>query len=208
MKVAIITSVSANIAAMAALTVPNKLEYCLRHGYTLIVDNQPYEQAVEGVGKLAAYFDTFDLLWALDADAIITNMARRIEDVPGLGPDVTVCKEQMVSWNRVNCGSVIYRNTQPSRCLMQSISNDAASWRQLPCGWQTLFGDSHYEHAAVITAVPSRTFNSVEWTHPGGASGEPGSNWAPGDFVYHPCGVFPHDEKLRRIALKLHEVVR
>jgi len=53
MKVAIITSVSANIAAMAALTVPNKLEYCLRHGYTLIVDNQPYEQAVEGVGKLS-----------------------------------------------------------------------------------------------------------------------------------------------------------
>ena len=78
MKVALTTSVSRNIAELAMLTVPNKLQYCLRHGYHLVVDNRPYDEAVDTFADtMLALLDQHDLVWALDSDALITNM-----DVP------------------------------------------------------------------------------------------------------------------------------
>ena len=44
-RIALFTSISANIAEIAHLTTPNKLEYCLKHDYSLIIDNQKYEEA-------------------------------------------------------------------------------------------------------------------------------------------------------------------
>lgn len=35
-KIAMLVSVSANIAEIASLTMPNKLEYCLKHDLSLI----------------------------------------------------------------------------------------------------------------------------------------------------------------------------
>ena len=206
MKVAIITSVSENVRDVAALTMHNKLEYCLRHGYSLVADNQPYETAVVRTDLLCHYLDRFDLIWTLDADAILTNMAVPIESLTCLGPNVTVCEEGTVSWNRINCGSMVWRNTAQSRWLANHICETQEQWRLLPCQWQTFLGTNADALGDVLTVAPLRSFNSCVWNRPGNAHDEIGGHWQPGDLVYHPCGVFPREEKLRWLSNALADV--
>lgn len=199
MNIGLFTSVSANVADFASVTVPNKLAYCLRHGYSLIVDNEVYETAVHRTDRLCAYFDRFDLVWTLDADAVITDMNARIEQVPFIGPHVSVCQEGIVDWNRINCGSMVWKNTFETRWLANTITALRGVWSGMPCGWQTWLGATADGLGDIVTVAPLRAFNSCEWTHPGGQVGKPGTHWQPGDFVYHACGVFPREEKLRRV---------
>ena len=199
MRAALFTSVSGNIAELAALTVANKLEYCLRHGYSLHVDNQPYEQAVAAMANLTGLLDVYDLVWSLDADAVITDMGTPFHELPCLGPHVTACEEGIVDWNLINCGSVVWRNTPQARHLLTGITVDEAAWRPLPCGWQTWLGILAAARPEWVTVAPVASFNSCEWTHPGGGHGEPGSHWKPGHLVWHPCGVFPMARRLELV---------
>jgi hypothetical protein len=208
MSVAIITSVSENIRDVATLTMPNKLEYCLRHGYSLVADNQPYETAVARTDLLCHYLDRFDLIWTLDADTLITNMAVPIESLGCIGPHVTVCEEGIVGWNRINCGSMLWRNTFKARQLAKYLSETVEQWRSLPCMWQTFLGDIAADLGDVLTVAPLRSFNSVVWNRPANAHDEIGGHWQAGDLVYHPCGVFPREEKLRWLSNALSEVQR
>ena len=197
MRVAICTSVSANIAEMAALTSPNKFDYCSRHGYSLIVDNRPYDDAVRGIrGVLAPLLGIYDLVWTLDCDAVITDMTRAVHDLPCLGPGVTVCEEGVVEWNRLNCGSMVWRAGSRSRYLLDLIDESAAEWMSAPCAWQSWLGAYAESLGDVLSVAPLRSFNSCAWTHPGGGAGEAGSHWKHGDLVFHPCGVFPYSERL------------
>lgn len=206
MKVALFTSVSANIADMAALTMPNKLAYCLRHGYSLIADNRPYDEAVRSTATLCKYLDSFDVLWTLDCDAVITNMATAVHELPCLGPNVTVCEEGIVQWNRVNCGSMVWKNTPATRALIYAIQAAEPDWKNMPCIWQSWIAQPHIMRSFCVAIAPLRSFNSCEWTLPGGGPGDPGTHWQPGDFVYHPCGVFPMAERLSRIAAAMKGV--
>jgi hypothetical protein len=207
-SVAIITSVSENIRAVATLTMPNKLEYCLRHGYSLVADNQPYDTAVVRTDLLCHYLDRFDLIWTLDADTILTNMAVPIESLGCIGPNVTVCEEGILPWNRINCGSMVWRNTFHSRWLANHISETQEQWRSLPCQWQTFLSTNADALGDVLTVAPLRSFNSCVWNRPANAHDEIGGHWQAGDLVYHPCGVFPHEEKLRWLSNALGEVQR
>lgn len=208
MKCVILTSVSAAIAQVAALTVPNKLEYCLRHGYSLMVENQPYQDAVNNVQRFASYFDQFDMVWTLDADTVITNMTTALHELDCLGPICTVCEENIVPWNYVNCGSVVWRNTPDTRNLLKAIDDAEPVWRGLPCIWQSWLGEAAKQRPDIVTVATTRAFNSVAWTHPGGGEYAPGSHWRPGDFVFHPCGVFPGEERVRSLTAALAMVVR
>ena len=197
MKVALFTSVSANIAELAAVTVPNKFEYCLRHDYSLVVDSRPYSEAVRDIrGVLAPLLEVYDLVWTLDCDAVITDMTRLVHTLPCLGPGVTVCEEGIVNWNRLNCGSMVWRAGARSRYILDRIEESAAEWVAAPCVWQTWLGQHAESLADAMTVAPLRSFNSCAWNHPGGVTGNPGSHWEHGDLVFHPCGVFPPAQRL------------
>jgi len=211
MRVALLTSVSANIAEMAVLTVPNKLEYCLRHGYSLIVDNRPYEEVVKNLSDivLAALAD-HDIIWTLDCDAVITNMTVPIHALECLGPAMTVCEEGIVEWNRINCGSVVWKRGCRTTYLLERLREAEPEWMSYPCQQQTWLGGVAATAGDLITIAPLRSFNSCEWTHPGGSIGKPGSHWQDGDLVYHPCGIYP--VATSRVATVedalLHKVIR
>ncbi|NDD85496.1 hypothetical protein EBZ38_14640, partial [bacterium] len=207
-NVAVVTSVSANIAGMATLTIPNKAEYCLRHGYSLVVDNRPYEEAVAGVAWMTALFERFDVVWCLDADAVITDMTTRIDTLDCLGPHVTVCEEGIVEWNLINCGSIVIRSTRESADLLIRISGNVDEWAGLQCGWQTWLANKRSKLGDTLTVAPLRSFNSCVWNRPANARDEIGGHWRHGDLVYHPCGVYPHDERLRWVRFALGEVRR
>lgn len=208
MKVAVVTSVSENIAELAALTMPNKLEYCLRHGYSLVCDNQPYAEAVRNTHYLCDYLDRFDLVWSLDCDAIVTNMAQRIEELSCLGHHMTVCEEGIVAWNKINCGSMVWKNTVETRGLLHAISRRVDEWQHMPCIWQTWLQFIKTTPEDAITVAPLRAFNSCVWNRPGNARDEIGGHWQPGDFVYHPCGVYPYQERIAWVRKALEQVLR
>jgi hypothetical protein len=208
MRAAIMTSVSRNIAEMASLTVPNKLEYCLRHGYSLIVENRPYHEVASSMVTLCSYLDQFDFLWCLDSDAVITDMSTPFHELPCIGPHATVCEEGIVEWNWVNCGSVVWRNTAECRTILSAIHAEEQTWRQMPCSWQTWFGDLAKSRPDLISVAPVGSFNSCEWTHPGGGpTKKPGSHWMPGHLVWHPCGVFPMADRVEAIRNMLNSGV-
>lgn len=208
-RVAIFTSVSHGNADIAALTLPNKTEYALRHGYSLIADNMPYEEAVASTYLIATYLEEFDMVWALDADAVITNQTVRINELECLGEHVTVCEEGIVEWNLVNCGSVVWRQTAACKGLAVWFSENTDKWSALPCGWQTILPIMQSaDDPGLVKVVEKRAFNSCVWNRPGNAKDEIGGHWEPGDFVYHPCGVYPLDERRRWIESALTKVVR
>ena len=208
MRVALVSSVSASIADVAAMTVPNRMEYCLRHGYTFVADNRPYKRAVIEMASICWYLDRFDLVWLLDADAMITDMTQPIHTHDDIGPHVTVCREQIVPWNAINCGSTVWRNTPAARQLLHTIELEEPAWRNMPCGWQTWLAMFAQDRPDVVSVVHHRAFNSTEWTHPGGGALSPGCNWQPGDFVYHPCGVFPYSARVGYLHRRSAEVIR
>jgi len=208
MRVAVVTSVSSNVAELASVTLPNKSEYCLRHGYSLIVHSQPYEEAIEKPDLLDPLFETFDLVWHLDNDAIVTDMTKRIEELPCLGPHMTVCEEGIVGWNLLNCGSYVLRRTPKSRELMRKIAAARDEWRSMPCVWQTWLAVHLKELGDAVTVAPVRSFNSCVWNRPANAYDEVGGNWQYGDFVYHTCGVFPLSERVEWMRRTLADGVK
>jgi hypothetical protein len=206
MKVAVVTSVSENIAEMAALTVPNKLAYCLRHGYSLVVNNESYQDAVMNWPKaVAKLLDSFDLVWCLDSDAVITDLDRPIHSLPGLGPCLTVCEEGIVDWNRINCGSTVWMSGSMARYLLSRIDECFHEWEKMPCQQQTWLGVQADRSGDLIKVAPLRSFNSCAWNHDGDDI-KPRSHWQPGDFVFHPCGVFPHSQRLVSVRAALEMV--
>lgn len=202
MRVAIYTSISRGCAAFATATTPSKTAYCLRHGYSLVLSHRPYEEAVvDGLRDIWRMLDDdHGLVWSLDADCLITGTAP-IHALPELGDHVTVCEEQIVQWNRINCGSMIWRNTDRTRIVLGEILAAEAQWRQMPCLWQSWLAEQASLMGDAVRVARQRAFNSVAWNHSGG-----GSHWQPGDLVYHPCGIVPHEvraEALRDLAATL-----
>jgi hypothetical protein len=209
MRVAVITSVSANISDIASATMPNKLEYCLRHGYTLIADNRPYEEAVKTLcDTLLSVLADYDMVWALDADAVITNLTVPIHTLECIGPAMTVCEEGIVDFNRINCGSVVWKSGCLSRDLLNQLREAEAEWWGMACQQQTWLQKNLIRLGDAVTVAPLRAFNSCVWNRPANARDQVGGHWQPGDFVYHPCGVFPMNERLVWIGEALKQVVR
>lgn len=207
MNVAIVTSVSPVVADIAVITVPNKLRYCIRHGYSLVVDNQPYEEAVRNTHFICSYLDRFDLVWLMDADTLITDMRQRIETLPCIGPHWTVCEEGIVEWNRINCGSIVIRNTHESRVLLKHIHDSEPKWKSMPCLWQTYLGVAAMNPPDLLTVAPLRSFNSCVWNRPANTKDEIGGHWQPGDFVYHTCGVYPLSERASWLTRACESVI-
>lgn len=202
MRVAIATSISQGCSAFAKATTPSKLAYCLRHDYSLVLINRPYVEAVvEGLRDLWRMLDDgYDLIWGLDADCLITGTAP-IHQLPELGDHITVCEEQIVNWNRLNCGSMVWRNTDRTRIVLSEMIAAEPQWRGMPCQSQTWLAENAPMLGDAVKIVRQRSFNSVAWNHSGG-----GCHWQPGDLVYHPCGIVPHSlraEALRELAATL-----
>lgn len=205
MRVAVLTSYSDG-TPWAAATLPNTLDYCLRHGYSFHAARLTYAEAKLSL-LVSDLMNSCDLVWAIDADCLITNHTTRIENVPGLGPHVSVCEEGMpwLAWNRINCGSMVYRSTPQSHAFIVAVRDAEPEWRDNPSypfisqSWIAAHADRFGDG---VTICPPRTFNSVAWTQHGG-----GTTWEHGDLVYHPC-CHPPEARLEILRQKLSEVVR
>lgn len=206
MNVCIYISASAS-TPWASVSVPNTFEYCGRHSYSMLVRYGEYQSCLRNQHEIMHLLDRYDLVWTLDADCLITNHNLKIEEVPGLGNHCTVCEEGMpwLSWNRLNCGAIVYRSTEPTRKLLRAIHEAEPQWSNPSAYafvWQSWLADHAERFSDCLTILPPRSFNSVAWEQHGG-----GTTWERGDFVFHPC-CHPHSKREQILRDKLPEVMR
>lgn len=183
----------------ADITLPNRAEYCRRHGYTMSVIHAPPGPAViECLRQLRALLEVFDLVWTLGIDCLITDMTQRIECVKDLGDHVTVCEEGLGAHAMLNNDSMVWRATDESRGLASEMIAAEPEWRTMDFVTQDwlMFNSGRLD---CLEILPLRTLQSVHY--------QDTCHWQPGDFVYHPCGA-PRDERCEMLRQKLSEVRR
>lgn len=180
MNIAIVTSASSN-TPWIDITLPNRLKYCIKHNYAMIVNCEAYSEALENFGKLSSLLSNYDLVWCLDADCLITNFTKKIEDIDELGPNASICEEGLGSHALVNAGSMVWKNTPLSHELIDEIVLSKPEWQSYQFNIQSWFMVHHKRLEDKLKICPIRTFNSVHYGDK--------KIWQNGDFVYHPCGM-------------------
>jgi hypothetical protein len=198
MKVALVSSCSVR-TPWSGITLPNRLEYCLRHNYTMAWTCESYQEALNCWARVLTLLECYDLVWTIDADCLITDMTKRIDELPELGPHASICEQGLGAHILVNGGSIVWRASEGSRSLLREIIDRQSEWVGLEYNLQQWFMQHHERLADRLTICHKRAFNSCDW---GGTS-----IWQPGDFVYHPCGA-PERQRMQMLNDHLKSVVR
>lgn len=90
MRFCLYTMHAPSLAEMSAMTVPNKIEYCQRHGYSYY--QEPYTGAMwpgfERLPPLIGLLKSklFDWVFWLGTDCLITNLNQKLETIVALDP--------------------------------------------------------------------------------------------------------------------------
>jgi len=187
----------------------SKRDYCARHGYTYI---ELHEEAWDrdrpiSWSKVLQYIkyggmaDTYDYIWASDADVWITNPALKLEDhVIPLLPATKNILMTYDSCQHINAGNMILR---PCAWTVEFFKN---VWEQEDCLYHIW-----WENAAMLKLMnenPDMTSKNIEVTMEAyrfnaylqGVKGT--RQWLPGDFLIHFAGVYD-----ATIMLELMEMV-
>jgi hypothetical protein len=107
---------------LTQLSIANKRLYAARHGYELLVLHGPEvvdasrPAAWSKFPNLAAHLKRFDYVCFMDVDALVTNLAVKLEELvrPG-GGDFIVSED----WNGVNTGVFLLRNSPWSQWFLE-----------------------------------------------------------------------------------------
>ena len=218
MRIALYTMHGPAIAEMSAITVPNKIEYCQRHGYSYF--QEPFTGAMwpgfERLPPLIGLLKSklFDWVFWLGTDCLITNLHVRLESIldPKFGIVIAVDAFD------IQMDSLLVRAAD-ERAI--SLLEKVFSMRDKPAGIHEEQSSMSAimrqpEFGGCVKLVPQRTMNSYEYrlyTELGlkyisgtdllGTHGE----WSRGDFVYHVPGR-PLGMKLERLRAHVPLIVR
>lgn len=189
---------------LADITIPVLREYCARHGYKLSLAVAPPVTRTLVWDRCLTMLDNLDRFdWTLhwDADALVTNLTIRLEDIVAQFPpgrDMILSRDH----TGLNDGIVFTRRSPRSRALWadmwamkDEVSSLGATWRFM----------EETPEQTIIGEVPQKLFNSYPYAEYG--IDYPEGTWAPGDFVFHVPGKTTAD----RVALltpMLERIVR
>jgi hypothetical protein len=196
MRILIWTNHSLGCESVTRATQKNHFDYALKHGYDIMWANLGYgDLLASGPYLVSQQLAIYDAVFMLDADTLITNMDKKLEDICALGPDVIMCEENIGPHTRINAGIMMLNSTQNSLDFWKEIHDQKSVWETMPHVWQS-YMDLHLERLPV-TLVPARTFNSVvsRWT----------TYWEEGDFIAHFPGYPGVNPELEEF-LKKYEV--
>jgi len=199
------------IGEMVGITAPNKVEYCQRHGYGFHHETWT-ESMFPGFERLPVLIHLlkchyYDWIFWLGADALITNLSKRIEDL--VDPNFGIV--MATDFTQVQMDSFLVQKKMNGLKLMEKVWGH----RDSPIGqWyeqstlDSLMNTSRFR--GTVKLVPQRFMNAYrhkwfsEWfeinekikNHEDclGTNGE----WQPGDFVFHIPGR-PLETKLRAL---------
>lgn len=177
---------------LAAVSSPNKAQYCARHGYRFIEETGEFDSSrVPAWSKLlflGKHLRDHDWIFWSDADSLIMDGAVRLEQFLDEDYDLIITREDLdVGTGNVNAGQFFLRNSDWSFWFLEEV------WAQTQ-----FIGHPMEEQAAMIhllctqnlsrhvKILTQRSFNSYPL------------NYCAGDFLLHFAG-FRGDYRLRQM---------
>lgn len=178
MKFFITTSFDSPYKGVANLTLPILMEYADCHGYELSVKQNPWDarDIIWGrVSDMLAYNGPADWIVHVDADVLITNLTKSLEEFVGFDRFTLIVVGS--DHNGINDGMLFLRNSLPAKELMRDVERTAESG----C-FQSALAENESLHKFVSVAS-QRSFNSyLKGEYP---DQDPDGVWQEGDFALH-----------------------
>lgn len=187
------------------LTLPNKLEYCNRHNYTLFTSHNDLSgkywhhgvHFIKVLWLLETMQDNPDMEWFfwIDADAIIMNMKKKLEDFLPLRFEGGTDADFLVGedGNGINIGTFFLRNCEWSHYMLRAVWTLGST----PGKWETENDQGRMythckrkENRGHISIVSNKFFNSYIMQHQFPNNGIITHQYTHGDFCIHmpgPC---------------------
>lgn len=188
MKVGVVTACDAAYNDLLSVVMPNRLDYCNRHGYTHILrgwngDDRGPQWA--RIGAAISVLDEFDLMFIMDVDAIITNMDVKLEELSIFYPSLTATEDV----NGFNSGMLMLQNSPWTEYFMKRYWKIGPLYNHYANPEQSCLAHLLIcEPPAVWDVVPQREFNSYLYEHYDYGD-YPLGQWQEGDFVLHLPGM-------------------
>ena len=181
------------MADLRELTFPNKRAYCDRHGYAFIGETATLDASRppswSKVPLLLRHLPDFDWLMWSDADAVFTNLDRRLDDLIATDADLVIAKDLI----GINAGSFLIRNTLAAAGFLRRV------WDQ-----RQFINHCWWEQAAMMHLINGGTAGiSVQYPAKAAINSYP-EDWRPGDLVLHVPG---RNGKLELLCAKVSERV-
>lgn len=168
---------------LADLTIPNRDDYCKKHGYQHIVQCGAYKDvslyyAVQRIHLIWDIFnkqDSPDLIWVLNVQAVITNSRHKITNFIDDEHDFFIHADI----NGLNAGSFIIRKSEWSKkwldFIIEKSADNSHCWHE-----QKIMIDNHSkpEWAYKIKILDHPGINSYQYFRYGRGTDTPG-DWRP-----------------------------
>jgi hypothetical protein len=188
-RFAIATLYTPEIAALGLRTSKVMAAYAKRHGYEAVIASDRIDASRPAAWSKILLIERYlientacDWLMWIDADAVITNPARRLEDLVDESIDFLVAKD--LGPSPINTGVFLVRNCPAA---LEMLRRAYAKFEYIHHSWweQPALTEAMRECAPEFRAriVSRRLFNSFA------------DEYRPGDFIVHFAGLSP-DEKL------------
>lgn len=151
----------------------NKVPYCQRHGYPLVVKKDKWHDMPMGFEKAFVFFQAFEQypsckwLFFSECDALITNMNITLESIlEKINPSPSTHMIITTDGNGINAGNLFIRNS-PESCeflqYMLEIRRDYPHEQAFFNDCAASTGSKHSKYPTFIQIAPQYYFNSYEY---------------------------------------------
>lgn len=206
MKVALVTQHVADkgdYSQLAALTLPNRDEWCQRHGYEHIVQQGFYKNPAVYyafdrlmlVRDLLDRADAPDIFWVLNVSSLITNISKPLVDVLDDEHDFWIAKDV----HGLNAGSFVVRRSDFCRRWLDFLISMEPRYRN-DCWFEQRGMMDWWQHENwtwKIHLVPQRAIQSYDYSLYRPWPPETPGNWRRGDL----CLGLPGLDLNQRLAI-------
>lgn len=171
-----------NWLEIAKIILPIAIQYTNKHGYA--IDVKCVDHPFDGYEKLRQIKDKFvnnkyDIVMSMDADTIITNYTRKIEDLIDTDNDASFCYDH----NGLNCGIFILRNTTKTKQIIDSALLQQG-FEGMYCEQDALNKVKKYFNYKVVPQYKMNSYLYELYPEVGKQTHEQGQ-WKEGDFILH-----------------------
>ena|SRR5579864_6123624 len=173
---------------IANLTLSSKEEYCKIHGYDFVnceIDEYWREIGWYKIDVIKDKLQYYDWIFYCEADCLITNLTKRIEDIIDDNKYLIISKNSISpSWTGLNCGNLIIKNSEWSQYFINFISEKKEFYHH---EWaeQKAIIDEFEKNANMINHTKLTTMRQMggfrhQWYEK--------DNWQLGDWIMHLAG--------------------
>lgn len=190
--ITLVTHYTPSYKSVADITIPVMKQYCDKHGYKLDAIEVPDYKKYNGQIKIKQVMDNLheygDIVFSLDADCLITNFSKKVEDYISEEKYFIICEG-------LNMGAFIIKNNFTSYFLMMQLSWYILIERCCDCeqdAFEKVFNEKYETYGNIISVLKHPAFNSFlselypEIEQP---KTEQQGQWVKGSYILHLPGL-------------------